>query len=70
MTEEGKEVARWQVVYKDEFELEHEMFKESSEVLNSDDQLELWLDANQIDWEAYCAHYGDETWDPWVYARE
>ena len=61
------EVARWQVVYKDEFELEHEMFKESSEVLNSDDQLELWLDANQIDWQAYAPHYTDETWGPWVY---
>jgi len=66
MTEEGKEVARWQVLYDDEFGLEHEMIVDV-ETAETADQLELWLDERGVDWEAYAPHYADETWGPWQY---
>lgn len=69
MAEEGTAVSRWQVVYADDFQLEHEMIVDVETAATSD-QLELWLDEHKIDWFAYAAHYTDETWGPWVYPWE
>lgn len=74
MTAEGKKaVSRWQVIHVIDVQHEEEIYEDffvDVETAATADDLELWLDANQVDWEAYAPHYSDGTWGAWVHAWE